>query len=93
MEWWTNGKLKARSQMQTATKLTGISPSEEHISPKSNALIMIVELKRLFQGSMSLEDFHTKALRLVKETEYPEGDIWNRILRDTIISGLVSDQI
>ena len=27
---------------------------EEHISPKSNALIMIVELKKLFQGSMSL---------------------------------------
>ena len=23
---------------------------------------------------MSLEDFHTKALRLVKEGEYPEGD-------------------
>ena len=51
---------------------------EEHLSPKSNALIMIVELKRLFQGSMSLEDFHTKALRLVKEGEYSEGDIWNR---------------
>ena len=35
---------------------------EEHISPKSNALIAIVELKRLFQGTLSLEDFHTKAL-------------------------------
>ena len=35
---------------------------EEHIAPKSNTLIAIVELKRLFQGSMSLEDFHTKAL-------------------------------
>ena len=33
---------------------------EEHICPKSNALIMVVELKRLFKGSMSLEDFHTK---------------------------------
>ena len=66
---------------------------EEHISPKSNALIAIVELKRLFQGSMSLEDFHTKALRLVKEVEYPEGDTWNRVLRDTIISGLASDKI
>ena len=32
---------------------------EEHIAPKSNALIVIVELKRLFKGSMSLEDFHT----------------------------------
>ena len=66
---------------------------EEHISPKSNALIAIVELKRLFQGSMSLEDFHTKALRLIKEAEYLEGDIQNRVLRDTIISGLASDKI
>ena len=66
---------------------------EEHIAPKSNALIAIVELKRLFQGSMSLEDFHTKVLRLVKRAEYPEGDTWNRVLRDTIISGLASDRI
>ena len=42
---------------------------------------------------MSLEDFNTKALRLVKEGAYPEGDTWNRILRDTIISGLASDKI
>ena len=66
---------------------------EEHIAPKSNALIAVVELKRLFQGSMSLEDFHTKAVRLVKEAEYPERDAWNRVLRDTIISDLVSDRI
>ena len=66
---------------------------EEHISPKSNALIAIVELKRLFQETLSLEDFHTKALRLVKEAEYPEGAIRNRVLRDTIISGLASDKI
>ena len=66
---------------------------EEHIAPKSNTLIAIVELKRLFQSSMNLEDFHTKALRLVKEAEYPEGDIWNRVLTDTIISGLASDKI
>ena len=66
---------------------------EEHIPPQSNALIVIVELKRLFQDSMSLEDFHTKALRLVKEAEYPQGDTWNRVLRDTITSGLASDKI
>ena len=42
---------------------------------------------------MSLEDFHNKALRLVKEAEYPEGDTWNRVLRDIIISGLASDKI
>ena len=66
---------------------------EEKISPKSNALIMIVELKRLFQGSMRLEDFHAKAFRLVKEVEYPEGDTQNRVLRDIIISGLASNKI
>ena len=32
-------------------------------------------------------------LRLVKEAEYPEGEIWNGVLRDTIISGLASDKI
>ena len=42
---------------------------------------------------MSFEDFHTKALRLFKEAEYPEGDTWNRVLRDTIISGLAADRI
>ena len=56
-------------------------------------MITIVELKRLFQGSMSLEDFHTKALRLVKEADYPEGDTQNRVLRDAIINGLASDKI
>ena len=66
---------------------------EEHIAPKSNALIAIVELKRLFQGSMSLEDFHTKVLRLVKEADYTEGDMWDRVPRDTLISGLASDKI
>ena len=66
---------------------------EEQIAPKLNALIVIVELKSLFQSSMSLKDFHTKVLRLVKEAEYPEGDKWNRVLRDTIISGLASDRI
>ena len=54
---------------------------------------MVVEPKRLFQGSMSLEDFHTKALRLVKEAEYPEGDTCNRILRDTLLNALASDKI
>ena len=29
----------------------------------------------------------------MKEAEYPEGAIWNRVLWDTIISGLASDEI
>ena len=46
---------------------------EEHIAPKLYALIVAVELKTLFQCSTSLGDSHTKALRLVKEAEYPGG--------------------
>ena len=41
---------------------------------------------------MSLEDFHTKALRHVQQAGY-EGDARDRVLRDTIISGLTSDKI
>ena len=89
-KWETEGKITDANRDEVNRYFTLF---EGNILPKSNALIMIVELKRLFQCSMSLEDFHTKALRLVKEGEYPEGDTWNRILRDTIISGLASDKI
>ena len=41
---------------------------------------------------MSLEDFHTRALRLVTQAGY-EGDAKDQVLRDTIISGLASDKI
>ena len=41
---------------------------------------------------MSLEDFHTKALRLVTQDGY-EGEAKNKVLRDNIISGLTSDKI
>ena len=89
-KWETEGKITDANRTDIARYFEFF---EENISPKSNALIVIVELKRLFQGSMSLEDFCTKALRLVRKGEFPEGDTWNRILRDTIISGLVSDKI
>ena len=60
--------------------------------PQTNKLLAVVELKHLFQGSMSLEDFHTKASRLVKQAGY-EGDAKDRVLRDTIISGITSEKI
>ena len=65
---------------------------EGYIHPQTNQLISVVELKRLFQGTLSLEDFHTKALRLVTQAGYT-GDAKNQVLRDTIISGLASDKI
>ena len=41
---------------------------------------------------MTLEDFHTKALHLVKQAGY-EDPCKDRILRDTITSGISSDKI
>ena len=41
---------------------------------------------------MSLEDFHTKALHLVKQAGHT-GATKDRVLRDTIISGNFSDKI
>ena len=64
----------------------------EYIHPQTNKLLAVVELNYLFQGSMSLEDFHTKALRLVKQADY-EGATKDQVLRDTIISGIASEKI
>ena len=41
---------------------------------------------------MSLEDFHTKAIRLVTQAGY-EGAAKDNVLRDTIISGIASEKI
>ena len=41
---------------------------------------------------MSLEDFHTKAMRPVIQAGY-EGDAKGQVLRDTIISGIASEKI
>ena len=60
--------------------------------PQTNKLIAVVELKQLFQGTMSLEEFHTKAIRLVTQAGY-EGDPKDQVLRDTIISGITSEKI
>ena len=65
---------------------------EEYIHPKTNKLIAVVELKWLFQGTLSLEDFHIKASRLVIQAGYT-GDAKDRVLRDTIISGIASEKI
>ena len=41
---------------------------------------------------MSLEDFHTKATRLVTQAGY-EGDAKDQVLRDTIISGIANEKV
>ena len=65
---------------------------DEYVHPQTNKLIAVVELKWLFQGTMSLEDFHTKAMRLVTQASY-EGDAKDQVLKDTIISGITSEKI
>ena len=78
--------------MATKSNKTYWTHFEEYIHPQTNQLLAVVELKRLFQGNLSLEDFHTKALRLVAQAGY-EGAAKDKVLRDNIISGLASDKI
>ena len=88
-KWTTEGKINDENKNHLATywKLF-----KEYIHPQTNQLIAVVELKQLFQGTLSLEDFHTGALRLVTQAGYA-GDAKDQVLRDTIISGLTCDKI
>ena len=88
-KWTTEAKIHDGNKDTLNTYWTQF---EGYIHPQTNQLIAVVELKRLFQGTLSLEDFHTKALRLVTQAGYT-GDAKNQVLRDTIISGLASDKI
>ena len=88
-KWTTEGKINDGNKEQQNTYWTQF---ENYIHPQTNQSIAVVELKQIFQGSLSLEDFHTKALRLVTQAGY-EGDAKDRVIRDTIISGLTSDKI
>ena len=88
-KWTAEGKINDGNKEQQGTYWTQF---ESYIHPETTQLLAVVELKRLFQGNLSLEDFHTKALRLVTLAGY-EGDAKNKVLRDNIISGLASDKI
>ena len=88
-KWTTKGKINDGNK---ETLITYWNHFEEYIHPQTNQLIAVVELKRLFQGTLTLEDFHTKAMRLVTQAGY-EGDAREQVLRDTIISRLASDKI
>ena len=88
-KWTAEGKINDGNKDQQDTYWTHF---EEYIHPQTNQLLAVVELKRLFQGSLSLEDFHTKALRLVAQAGYT-GAAKDKVLRDNIIGGLASDKI
>ena len=88
-KWEIEGKINEGYKKNPATcwKLL-----EEHITSKSNMLLAVVELKRLFQGNMNLEDCKIKAVKCIKQTEYPEPST-DCILRDTTISGIFSNKV
>ena len=88
-KWTTEGKINEDNK--EAMKIYW-DRFDEYVHPQTNKLIAVVELKQLFQGTMSLEDFHTKAMRLVTQAGY-EGDAKEQVLRDTIISGIASEKI
>ena len=88
-KWEGEGKIDDTNRNTLATYWNLF---KEYIHPQTNQLIAVVELKRLFQGPMTFEDFHSKALHLVKQAGH-EGATKDRVLRDTIISGISSDKI
>ena len=88
-KWTTENKINDGNK---DTLKTYWERFDKYVHPQTNKLITVVELKWLFQGTMSLEDFHTKAMRLVIQAGY-EGDAKDQVLRDTIISGIASEKI
>ena len=88
-KWEGEGKIDDTNRN---TLITYWNLFEEYIHPQTNQMIAVVELKHLFQGSMTLEDFHTKALHLDTQAGH-EGATKERVLRDTIIGGITSDKI
>ena len=88
-KWTTEGKINDGNKDIVQTYWEKF---DEYVHPQTNKLIAVVELKWLFQGTMSLLDFHTKAMRLVTQASC-EGDAKDQVLRDTIISGIASEKI
>ena len=66
---------------------------KQHITPKSNGLIAVVELKCVFQGLMTLDEFNTRTRILMEEAEFPTNAMKHRILRDAVIAGITDDKI
>ena len=65
---------------------------EDYTKLRSNSLIAAIELKWLFQGSMILEQFITKAKLFVDEAGYPTGHK-DRMVHDTLIAGISNDTV
>ena len=71
-QWTAEGKITGDDEEVTSKKKlkTYWQLFADYAKPRSNSLIAVVELKRLFQGSITLEQFVTKATLLVGEARY-----------------------
>ena len=65
---------------------------ETYCKPQSNQIIVRYDLRVLKQGKMTIEEFVTKAKRLVEEAGYPE-QMKEEMMRDTMVFGVGSDQV
>ena len=66
---------------------------EEYIHPQTNQLLAVVELKRLFQGSLSFRGLSHESFEVSGTSWLHRGPLRDKVPRDNIISGLASDKI
>ena len=88
-QWTAEGKITDDDKEATSKKKlkTYLWLFKNYTKPRLNSLIAVVELKRLFQGSMTLEQFVTQATLLVDEAGYPARQK-DRIVCNTLIAGI-----
>ena len=93
-QWTAEGKFTDDGREVTSKKKfrTYWQLFEDYTKLRLNSLIAVVELKQLFQGSMTLEQFVTKTTLLVDEAGYPAGHK-DRIVCDTLIAGISNDTV
>ena len=91
-QWSADGKITDDDEEATSKKKlrTYWQLFKDYAKPGSNSLIAVVHLKRLFLGSMTLEQFVIKATLLVDEARYPTRQK-DRMVCDTLIAGISND--
>ena len=93
-QWTAEGKITDDDEEATSKKKlrTYWQLFKDYAKPRSNSLIAVVEIKRLFLGSMKLEQFVTEATLLVDEARYPARQK-DMMVHDTLIAGISNDVV
>ena len=93
-QWTAEGKITDDDEEATSKKKlrTYWQLFKDYTKRRSNSLIAVVEFKRLFQGSMTLEQFVTKATLLMDEAGYSARQK-DRMVHNTLIAGTSNDVV